>query len=107
MQTNPIKWDWETNFINEVTIVPNFLRDASELNKWNKQFPYVVFYEGKEMFACHTWENALESAEFYINRKGEKIGLQKIDLIKRYIKNEPKITFSEVHEILKKLGVSL
>jgi len=105
IQQKPITWDWETNIIAEAKISPILLRDKKELNEWNKQFTYMVFYEGKEMFASHDWEKALETAEYHINRIGSKVGLPHIDLQKQFIKNEPKITFSEIYSILKKLGV--
>ena len=103
IQQKPITWDWDTNEVLQIRITPNLLSDFNTMDKWRRTMPYTLFYNNNESEYCKDWKRAIESAEYHLNRVGAKIGLTPIDIQKQFIKNEPKITFSEVYEILRKM----
>ena len=75
------------------------------MNAYRKIHPYTLFYNDKEYAHCKDWEEALHLSEYQLNRIGAKLGITSIDIKKQFIKNEPKISFSEVHDILNEMGV--
>lgn len=108
VQSKKIDWgQWNINDIQTVEIKPTLLL-LGDAEAWQTQRPYQVFLNGRIHFASDSWHKALDGATYTINRVWEKIGgSNKIDLLKQFEKNEPKITFGKIQSILQKAGVQL
>ena len=110
VQQKPIKnWsDYGNNDIFTVSIVPTFLSLGNDdVEGYHKRRPYLFYVNRRLQFAAESWESALEYVEYRFDRVATPLGLAPLDLKKSFLKNEPKITFGELHKILEKIGVVL
>ncbi len=105
VQQKPIKWKWDDNSLSDVVVKPT-LMNLDSIGDWRRQYPYLVYQNGQEYMTGRDWENAIDVVQWRLDRLTEKLGIS-VDFRKAFLKNEPRITFSEVHELLKKAGVSL
>ena len=105
VQQKPIKWIWNDNDLSSVNIKPTLLNLGS-IEDWRRRQPYLVYVNGQEYVTARNWEKAIESVQWRIDRMTERLGIQ-VDISKAFLKNEPRITFTEIHELLKKAGVEL
>ena len=106
VQKKPIKWTYYgENELFDIKIVPTLLI-LGDSDVWNTRRPYHVYYNNRPYYLANSWKDALKTVEWRMSRHTEPLGLGKVDLSK-FLKNEPRITFSQVHNILNKRGISL
>lgn len=109
VQQKPIKrWNsYDTNDLFEVQIVPTLLAlGDTEVESYHTRRPYLFYVNHRLQFAAESWLHALEYVEYRFGRVATPLGLGPFDLQKTFGKNEPKISFGEVHKILEKMKVS-
>ena len=109
VQQKPIKrWgDYDTNELYEVQIKPTLLSLGDPEVQVYHNRPYLFYVNRTLQFAADSWQQALEYVEYRFGRVATPLGLGPFDLQKQFVKNEPRISFGEVHKILTKAGVVL
>lgn len=105
VQQKPIKWTWNDNALSDFAIKP-VLMNLDSITDWRRQQPYLVYYNDQEYMTARNWGKALQWVQWRLDRLTENLGIT-VDMRKSFLKNEPRITFTEVHELLKKAGVGL
>ena len=108
VQQKPIKdWgDWANNELYTTKIVPTLTQlGNSDVESYYKKHPYLLYRNGELYSYAPSWEEALRLVNYYFERKTDPLGFGALNLEKQFLKNEPKISFGEVHEILAKAGV--
>ena len=108
VQQKPIKeWsDWSNNELYTIKIEPTLLNlNTSDVECYHKRRPYLFYVNNRLQFSAKSWEEALEYVTYKFERVVKPLGFGPLELEKQFLKNEPKITFGEVHELLTKAGV--
>ena len=110
IQQKPIKnWgDWANNELFTVKIAPTLTQlGDSEVKSYHKRHPYLFYINNRLQFSTVSWEDALEYVTYRFERKTKPLGFSALNIEKQFLKNEPTITFGEVHKILANAGVVL
>jgi hypothetical protein len=105
VQQRPIKdWSyWLNNDLFEVKIRPTILHLEELEDSWLKRYPYQLYSNRRHITALRNWEEALDMVQYNFERKSKPLGIGPLNIVDKFAKNEPTITFSEVHEIIKRL----
>lgn len=108
IQQKPIKsWsNWVNNELFTIKIAPTLTHlGNSEVEVYHKRRPYLLYINNILQFAADSWKDALEHVIYRFERKTTPLGFGALNIEKQFLKNEPTITFGEVHKILLNTGV--
>jgi len=108
VQQKPIKnWgDWANNELYTTKIVPTLTALENEaVETYYKNHPYLLYRNNQLYSYAKSWKEALHLSNYYLEYVTTPLGFAPLELEKQFLKNEPTITFSEIHKILEKAGV--